>query len=45
MGGVVARRFARATRLAARADVHRLTLGSDIDANARVLEGFLAGLG
>jgi hypothetical protein len=43
-GAVVGRRFARAARLAARADVYRLTLASDVEANVRVVEDFLARL-
>lgn len=44
-GAIVYRRFLRAARLAANADVYHLTLASDVAGNARVLEDFLATLG
>ena len=43
-GAVVWRRMLRALRLAARADAYLLTLSSDVERNARVVEDFLATL-
>jgi hypothetical protein len=43
-GALVFRRFRRAARLAAAADVYRFTLSSDVPANCRVLEAFIDAL-